>query len=866
MRRHFLLILLMAIAFSARADHITGGEMFYTYLGRDGENYKYEVTLKLFMRCNSGRRFNNPATISVFDKGSYTRIQNFDVELNGPLTLSLNNSNPCITNPPVVCFEVGYYNFTVTLPSSVSGYILSSQVNYRIAGINNLAPGYGLIGAVYTAEIPGNSEDRDLPENNSANFVGSDLVVICANNSFSYSFAAQDKDGDQLVYSFCEAYVSGTTGTNAPPLNPPYFSVPYGQGFNANMPLGEHVQLDASTGLIRGIAPPAGTYVITVCVQEVRNGVVIATQRKDFQVNVTECSIAAASLIPDYKLCKDSKTLSLGNQSNSPLIKTYDWKLFNSDGTKIYSSTAPTIRYEFPDTGLYKLTLLINQGLPCSDSINSVVKVYPGLNADFNFSGICLAKPTSFTDQSTTVFGDIKSWYWNFDDPYVYNDTANEKDPVYTYFETGTKNVSLIVNTTIGCSDTITKPVTIVTKPPIHLAFRDTLICKGDTLQLKAEVDGQLNWHVSPHMISSPNGPPLVYPSTSTYYVVDLNDNGCRNKDSVLVRVVDHVQLQMKNDTVICQGDVVQLEAITDALYFQWTPSQFIENPTRLVTNAYPPITTNYNLSAAIGHCNAEGTYTVTVVPYPKVNAGADTVICHAASCQLNGSTNGSSFLWSPAVTISDINHLSPVVFPKSSTSYVLTAYDTIGCPKPATDTILVTVLPKIIADAGNDTAALIGQPLQLQATGGITYQWSPASNLSDANSSNPVAIFPYSSNGLRYRVLVYNESGCVDSAFLTIKIFSTPPTVFVPTGFTPNNDGKNDLLKPIAVGISKIEYFRVYNRWGQLVFSTTTNNNGWDGKVSGKEQPTSTFVWEVKATDYLGTPYIQKGIVTLIR
>ncbi|HEU0111902.1 MAG TPA: hypothetical protein VFQ73_13585, partial [Flavisolibacter sp.] len=89
MRRHFLLILLMAIAFSARADHITGGEMFYTYLGRDGENYKYEVTLKLFMRCNSGRRFNNPATISVFDKGSYTRIQNFDVELNGPLTLSL---------------------------------------------------------------------------------------------------------------------------------------------------------------------------------------------------------------------------------------------------------------------------------------------------------------------------------------------------------------------------------------------------------------------------------------------------------------------------------------------------------------------------------------------------------------------------------------------------------------------------------------------------------------------------------------------------------------------------------------------------------------------------------------------------------
>jgi gliding motility-associated-like protein len=98
------------------------------------------------------------------------------------------------------------------------------------------------------------------------------------------------------------------------------------------------------------------------------------------------------------------------------------------------------------------------------------------------------------------------------------------------------------------------------------------------------------------------------------------------------------------------------------------------------------------------------------------------------------------------------------------------------------------------------------------------------------------------------------------------VKVYRTNPHVFVPTGFTPNGDGRNDLLKPIAVGIERIDFFGVYNRWGQLIFSTKQNGQGWDGKINGRNQPTGTFVWLVKAVDFAGKSIVEKGTTVLIR
>ena len=98
------------------------------------------------------------------------------------------------------------------------------------------------------------------------------------------------------------------------------------------------------------------------------------------------------------------------------------------------------------------------------------------------------------------------------------------------------------------------------------------------------------------------------------------------------------------------------------------------------------------------------------------------------------------------------------------------------------------------------------------------------------------------------------------------MRVFQTPPNVFVPTAFTPNNDGKNDIVKPVLAGIKELKYFRILNRWGQVIFETKQDGIGWDGRINGQPQSTSIFVWAVSGIDYLDQPYFAKGIITLIR
>jgi gliding motility-associated-like protein len=329
---------------------------------------------------------------------------------------------------------------------------------------------------------------------------------------------------------------------------------------------------------------------------------------------------------------------------------------------------------------------------------------------------------------------------------------------------------------------------------------------------------------------------------------------------------VDTVALQVRPDTTFCLGDGVQLYATTDGLQYLWTPSTGLSNPAILNPIANPATTTTYQLRSGIGNCYTVGDVTVFPVPYPFANAGPDVEICFNTQTQLNGSVVASNFFWKPQGSLSNPNMLNPIAKPAFTTKYILTATDTLGCPKPSFDTVQVTVLPKVRAFAGRDTMIVFGQPLQLRANGGENYLWSPSTWLNNSSIANPVANIGPNIDSIRYIVYVTDPRGCLDSATILVKIFKVNPQIFVPTGFTPNGDGLNDSLKPIAVGIERIEYFRVYNRWGQLVFSTTINGHGWDGRIGGKPQTSNTYVWMVKAIDFTGKSIFQKGTSTLIR
>ena len=842
--------------------------MYYTSADAGNGMFNYFVTLKLFMRCNSGRQFNNPAIISVFNRATNARVQNINVPLGNQQTISLSDAGPCVTNPPQVCYVIGTYEFTLALPASTDGYTLASQVNYRISGISNLSLGYNNVGATYTAEIPGTRSAENGPTNTSAKFIGSDLVVVCANNRFAYSFQAQDSDGDQLRYSFCNAYVSGAANVgnmaSAPP-SPPYNSVPYGQQYSGFSPLGNNVNIDENTGLITGIAPPTGVYVVTVCVDEIRNGIVIATQRKDLQINIAACDIAAASLKPEYQLCRNSTKLSVVNLSTSNLIKTQDWEIADRAGGKVFTTTGLNLDYTFADTGTYFLKLVINRGQGCSDSAVSPVKVYPGFIPAFDYNGVCFTKPSQFTDQTTTRYGNINAWKWDFGDIGL-EDTSTLRNPSYTYGSKGTKVAILTVSNSVGCTDTAMRNLPIFDKPPLQLAFTDTLICRNDVVQLRANGNGLFTWSPNTAMVNANTAAATVTPLVTTRFYVDLDDQGCLNRDSVLVRVVNQVTLKAMNDTLICEGDQIQLRVQSDAFHYTWTPAAQIDNPNVANPFVTTPQVTSYEVTAVLGGCTAKDQVRVITVPYPVANAGADTMICFNSSAQLHGTTDGTSFRWTPTVFLDNTNTLDPITKPPQSISYILLAFDTRGCPKPGRDTMQVIVLPDIKASAGNDTSIVVGQDLQMNASGGLKYAWQPTNGLSNAGIPNPVARFNEPIDIMRYSVYVYNQAGCVDTASINIKVFSTLPSVFVPSAFTPNNDGRNDVLRPIAAGIKQMEYFNIYNRWGKLVFSTSEDRKGWDGNVNGMPQAPGTFVWAVKAVDYTGKPYMQKGTLVLIR
>ena len=115
------------------------------------------------------------------------------------------------------------------------------------------------------------------------------------------------------------------------------------------------------------------------------------------------------------------------------------------------------------------------------------------------------------------------------------------------------------------------------------------------------------------------------------------------------------------------------------------------------------------------------------------------------------------------------------------------------------------------------------------------------------------------------YTIQIETAAGCVTVDTQLVKVFKEV-RFYVPSGFTPNDDGLNDYLKPIPVGIKEFRYFRIYNRWGQLVFDLKSDPKGWNGKINGKLQSSQVVVWMAEGVGVNNVVYIQKGTCTLIR
>ncbi|MBC7829857.1 MAG: gliding motility-associated C-terminal domain-containing protein [Chitinophagaceae bacterium] len=168
----------------------------------------------------------------------------------------------------------------------------------------------------------------------------------------------------------------------------------------------------------------------------------------------------------------------------------------------------------------------------------------------------------------------------------------------------------------------------------------------------------------------------------------------------------------------------------------------------------------------------------------------------------------------------------------------------------------------KTTAFAGHDTIAAKNQSIVLQGSGNGLFMWSPATGLSDPTILNPIATLQ---KDAVYTLTAYTPAGCVNSDTVTIKVYNGP-AFYAPNAFTPNGDEKNDRFRCLAVGMASVDYFNVYNRYGQLVYTSNNYQPGWDGTIRGTKQPSGVYVWIVKGKDFAGNIHSKKGTVVLIR
>ncbi|SEV96749.1 gliding motility-associated C-terminal domain-containing protein [Chitinophaga sp. YR573] len=323
----------------------------------------------------------------------------------------------------------------------------------------------------------------------------------------------------------------------------------------------------------------------------------------------------------------------------------------------------------------------------------------------------------------------------------------------------------------------------------------------------------------------------------------NIGSSACRVASNVItITVDDNPDPAASSNNPTCEGDTLQLSSSTGATY-SWTgPNGFTSTSQNPVINGITSAgngTYYVTLTTALGCSNTDSTV-VDVNPAPVADAGSDVNICEGSTVTLQGS-GGSTYLWSPASSLSDSSIASPVASPTDTTTYLLTVSN--GQCK-AYDEVSVFVWKKPTADAGPDQRIFEGDPAQLAGIAGgtdVTYSWTPVYNITDATILDPI-VTPDSDT--TYTLTVVSGDGCgTASDKVFIRVYKK---IIIPNAFSPNNDGINDTWRIQKLDTYPDADLSVFNRYGQLVFKSRGYPNEWTGTYDGKPLPVGTYYYVI--------------------
>jgi gliding motility-associated-like protein len=414
-----------------------------------------------------------------------------------------------------------------------------------------------------------------------------------------------------------------------------------------------------------------------------------------------------------------------------------------------------------------------------------------------------------------------------------------------------------VLTNEVGCDSTV--QVTLTFTPMVMVSIIpevDSLtVCSGDTLQLIADGASFFDWD-SANPLSSAEGPVIeAYPTTDGYISVSGSNQGCSATDSIYVTVNALPVMEIIAPDAICMGDSVVISA-GGADSILWLNNDYLTCLTCADNTVSPSESTMFTVGGFNGQCYGSTSFTMEVQALPVASLFGDTLVCAFSPAQLYAA-GGESYLWSTGETTSAIS-----VELGETTVYQVVAISGI-CADTTTITVEAIPLPQIVTN--NDTTITLGGEVQLFATGGVNYSWSPAEDLSCTLCANPLAI---PGESITYCVEALSEFGCTDSACVRIEVSNECETFFIPNAFAPERGGHelNDCFRPFGDECFASMRMRVFDRWGELVFESTSFDDCWDGTYQGKKVNSGVFVYYFDGTLINGDPFYRKGNVTVIR
>ncbi|TAL62529.1 MAG: T9SS type B sorting domain-containing protein [Bacteroidetes bacterium] len=439
----------------------------------------------------------------------------------------------------------------------------------------------------------------------------------------------------------------------------------------------------------------------------------------------------------DVSICvgNSSTLISSGGQS-------YLW---SNGGTTTSISVAPT------SSSTYTVTGTDANGCTNSDSANVFVNTLPIVSAGGNLS-VCSGTA------ATLIGSGAPSYLWS----------------------TGATTTTVSVSPTIGTTYTVTgtdangctnvDSATVFVSPlPAVSAGVDVSICIGTGSTLTGSGAQTYLWNTGVTTSSIP----VVPTSSSTYTVVGTDVNGCTNLDTATVFVSPLPAVSAGTDVSVCFGSATTLTG-SGGQTFIWSPAGTLNNANISNPVAVPTSATTYTMVATDANsCSNLDTVNVIVLALPSILTSNDTAICTGNAASLNAS-GGLGYNWSPSTALNNSTIANPIASPTISTTYTVTVTNADGCTK--TDSVKVSINPSPLIDAGTNTVVCPGSAVTLNATGGITYVWSPSTGLSNSTISNPDAS---PSVITTYTVVGTNANGCTDSDFITISIGLIPTANF---------------------------------------------------------------------------------------